>query len=117
MPDPKLIRLYSLDNGMEVAIITNDFGCYCGYVGVGQDHSLHGQVCNNVWANVHGGITYSGDEVFGVEKSDVWWFGFAACTLTDWNPFWNPNGRKWTLEEIERQVLSMSKTLSHRSET
>lgn len=115
MSHPKLIRLYSLNNGMEAAIITNDFGCYCGYVGVGKNHPLHGQVCNNVWANVHGGITYSGDEVFGVEKSDVWWFGFAACMPTD-RTCWNPNGRKWTLEEIEKQILSMSETLIHRSD-
>jgi len=34
-------------------------GAWCGYVGVGPDHPLHGVQYDDVDVDVHGGLTYS----------------------------------------------------------
>lgn len=63
-------------------------GTLCGYVGVPQHHSLYGKAYDNEVvlksiSNVHGGITYDGHLIVGV---DQWWFGFDCSHSFDIAP-------------------------------
>jgi len=62
-------------------------GVFCGYVGIPNDHLLHGKNYNDIDINCHGDLTYSeacdGNKEFGIchiakesEEDDIWWFGF-----------------------------------------
>jgi hypothetical protein len=72
-------------------------GAWCGYVGVGPDHPLHGEGEDDF--EVHGGITFTGscqeggDPSVGIchvpqpgRPSDVWWFGFDCSHSMDTDP-------------------------------
>ena len=49
-------------------------GAWLGYVGVREGHRWFGVDYNDISADVHGGLTYSGTH-WG-ESGDVWWVGF-----------------------------------------
>lgn len=61
-------------------------GFWCGYVGVKAGHRLYGVHYDDINADVHGGLTYSGylDEI-GVDRR--WWIGFDCAHAGDLMPF------------------------------
>ncbi len=71
----------------------NLFGAWCGYVAVPPGHPWHGKDYDDVYAEVHGGLTYA-DEcdkcVCHVpapgEPDDVWWLGFDCGHFNDLMP-------------------------------
>jgi hypothetical protein len=80
----------------------NRMGAWCGYVGVGPDHPLHGQDYEHVHVEVHGGLTYAdecqtGDDVTEADgichvpepgrSHDIWWFGFDTAHMGDLIPY------------------------------
>ena len=81
------LELYGQKDGYPYAIVAQPMGFLCGYVAVDEDHPLFG--CdyseeNNKYnkspeelIDVHGGVTFSGDDLIDVShKEKHWWFGF-----------------------------------------
>jgi len=70
--------------GLRAVVLATSMGHRCGYVGVPKDHPLFGKNYNDVGADVHGGLTYSSEEIgkYPVE-SDLHWFGYDCAHLGD----------------------------------
>lgn len=93
--------------GFKCVVLAQDGGYRCGYVGIGEDNNLYGvdysdapacmqskleelksqtlgKVTPEMYFDVHGGITYSGngDGEYPIE-SNLWWFGFDCAHAED----------------------------------
>jgi hypothetical protein len=76
-------------------------GHLCGYVGVPPGHPHHGDSCDDVDVDVHGGLTFAdrchpGTPVCHVprdgEPADVWWLGFDCAHSFDCSPSRSEDG-------------------------
>ena len=70
---------------------------YCGYVAIGEEHSLyekHYDECDSITA--HGGITFSGNSELLPEPK--WWFGFDCNHVWDTD---NPKDLTFVIKECE----------------
>lgn len=76
--------------------LRNNFGAWCGYVGLSEDHPLYGKTWSDPKAealSVHGGLTF-GNACAGHichvpragESDHVWWLGFDCCHSGDVAP-------------------------------
>lgn len=83
--------------GLDCLIVRNRLGALCGYVGVPPAHPWHGKDYDDVYADVHGGLTYADrcqeDEEHGIchlpepgRPDDVWWLGFDCAHAGDLVP-------------------------------
>ena len=78
--------------GLNCLLHRNQFGAWCGYVGVAPGHRDHGISYDDVddYGEVHGGLTYS-DLCQGPichipkpgEPEHLWWFGFDCAHSGD----------------------------------
>jgi hypothetical protein len=94
-----------------LAVRHRDYGHWCGYVGVTDQHPWYGKDCDALNDNpdVHWGLTYadkcqpSDDESKGIchvpapgEPDHVWWFGFDCAHSGDASPqdfaYWEKRG-------------------------
>lgn len=66
--------------GYRCEMVRNHTGAWCGYVGVPEGHLAYGMHYEDVNADVHGGLTFSGYE------NDVWNFGFDCSHAWDYMP-------------------------------
>ena len=94
--------------GLDCMALRNRLGAWCGYVGLGPEHPLHGLDYDEVsGVGVHGGLTFADrcDETGVVPMSqrichvpepgrpgDVWWLGFDCAHAWDVAP----GLRAWT---------------------
>ena len=69
-------------NGYEWLVGHNEMGFRCGYIRVLRVHPWFGIDHDNLDADVHGGLTYSGFGA-GVEGEHEWWLGFDCAHLGD----------------------------------
>lgn len=76
-------------------IVRSPSGALCGYVGVPEGHPWHGKHSNDVDADCHGGLSYSGPCQEGGkichvpqagESETVWWLGFDCAHSCDVRP-------------------------------
>ena len=90
------------ETGLDCMLHRNNFGSWCGYVGVPQSHALHSLTYQDFWdldvnLSVHGGITYTEgcdglrDDGSGIchiadDGDHVWWIGFDTAHLCDVMP-------------------------------
>lgn len=84
--------------GLPCLAVRNHGGSLCGYVGVAEGHPWFGKGYDDVAAEVHGGLTFSGlcregDEAHGIchvagpgEPDRVWWMGFDTAHAWDLCP-------------------------------
>lgn len=79
--------------GLPCLMVRPDHGAWCGYVAVPPGHPWHGRDAEEVFADVHGGLTYAsacGGHVCHVpragEPADVWWLGFDCVHSGDAAP-------------------------------
>lgn len=86
-------RVDFLHSGFACLLLRNRMGAWCGYVGVGPDHPLHGKDYEKADVEVHGGLTYAdacGGSICHVPKpgmpEKVWWFGFDCIHSGDVAP-------------------------------
>ena len=91
---------WTSETGLACLILRNDLGCLCGYVGLGDDHPLHGNIRtwddfenHNDWRHlqVHGGVTFCGfmADAFLPEPNqgqNLWWIGFDCSKNNDRAP-------------------------------
>ena len=58
--EPDKIQWNEESTGLTCLIVRHPrLGYFCGYVGVGPSHPLHGKSYNDADVEVHGGLTYS----------------------------------------------------------
>lgn len=71
--------------GFEWMITHNGLGYRCGYVRIPLGHPWHGQYCNDVHVECHGGLTFSEPDVHCDKpgKDDAWWLGFDCAHYLD----------------------------------
>jgi len=98
--EPDKMQWIDEPTGLDCLIVRNwRMGNLCGYVGVPPGHRLHGRDCNDVDAEVHGGLTFANscDEDAPPERgichvpepgrpADVWRFGFDCAHFRDLVP-------------------------------
>lgn len=86
-------RMDWIHAGFSCFALRNDFGIWCGYVGVPKEHPDYEKSHGDMSVNVHGGLTYSNKcqgPICHVPKdgmpADVWWFGFDSGHADDLSP-------------------------------
>ncbi len=98
-------------------------GNYMGLLSHSLDESK-----DNLWSidmaiNVHGGITYSANSLYGIEDGllgELWWFGFDTAHAGDLKPFQNDIDRKYQhyydeyrdFEYVKKETISLAEQLS-----
>jgi len=88
--EPDHILWLDWETQMPCMIIRNEsLGHLCGYVGVLEGSPLWKVHYNEVYADVHGGLTWSdfySENIVGVAHDKIWWFGFDCAHLNDYEP-------------------------------
>lgn len=77
------------------------------YIEIPKGHKLYQKDYDDIYINVHGGLTYSDDILMG-KKSENWFIGWDYAHYKDYAGFYedlpnfvkNYNLKKWTTEEI-----------------
>lgn len=78
----KIERTWTTQAGLVAIVLATPMGHRCGYVGVPEGHALHGKHYDDLDIDVHGGLTYS-DNNMGPVNNDAWWFGFDCAHFDD----------------------------------
>lgn len=93
--EPDKMQWADKNTGLPCLAVRNFSGAWCGYVGVPDTHPMHGAHYDEVNADAHGGLTFSGAcrpgaEEHGIchipepgEPDNVWWLGFDCAHLGD----------------------------------
>lgn len=77
------------------------------YIEIPKGHKLYQKNYDDIYINVHGGLTYSDDNLMGI-KSENWFIGWDYAHYDDYVGFYedlpdslkNNNLKRWTTEEI-----------------
>ena len=136
--EPDKVQWPDDETGMPCLAVRNPIsGFWCGYVGVAPDHLLHGEDYDEVCAEVHGGLTFSGmchpgeTEGEGIchvpgegEPDHVWWFGFDCAHAWDYSPMdlqrankisypftISPEKKYRTLEYVKQECRNLARQL------
>jgi hypothetical protein len=97
----------------------------CGYVRVMKGHPLYPKKSigpqESRWygypkLQVHGGITFNekGSKAECTYMKNGYWLGFDTKHLADYDPRWNPTGRRWTVESVAAEVEQLAEQLAAR---
>jgi hypothetical protein len=99
--EPDKMQWTDAATGLPCMIHRNQFGAWCGYVGVGPTHPAHGKTGDDLDLSAHGSVNFADrcDPHFnpetgqGVchlpepgEPDDVWWLGFDCAHAWDFVP-------------------------------
>ena len=81
---------YSWDSfGFDCLLVRNQWGAWCGYIGIPPSHKWHGQYYDDIEVRVHGGLTYSeGEPPANTDPGakQKWWIGFDCSHAGDITP-------------------------------
>lgn len=118
--------------GHTCMLIRNQFGVWCGYVGVPPGHPLYEKSYWHCNLGVHGGLTYS-NKCFGHichtpkpgEPDDIWWLGFDCVHGSDLVPctqdyavemglvYWSSPGQEYrTVEYAKDQTEKLAEQIA-----
>ena len=103
--EPDKIQWVDSATNLDCLMVRNRMGCWCGYVGIPESHSLFGQGYDDVDVEAHGGLTFADtcDEEgpehasichvpFPGRTALIWWLGFDCAHAGDLTPinhhFW-----------------------------
>ena len=90
------------------------------YVEVPKSHKYFMSMYDNIDINVHGGLTYSEDFLYisKEQKLKGWFIGWDYAHFDDFIGYelnypveFRTNGKKWTTEEIQKDVYEVCKQL------
>lgn len=97
--EPDKVQWVDGATGLDCLAVRNQLGNWCGYVGVPDDHPLHGKGYGGVDVSVHGGLTFAdgcddeAPEGHGIchiplpgRPDNVWWLGFDCGHFNDLTP-------------------------------
>lgn len=86
-------RVDFIHAGFSCFILRNQLGCWCGYVGVPENHPAYGKSENDVNISVHGDLTYAekcSPPICHIPEKgmpeNVWWLGFDTSHYKDFCP-------------------------------
>lgn len=80
----RLEKTWTTEAGLMAAVVVQDHGSRCGYVGVPKDHAAAGKSYDELDIDVHGGLTYDGCNTEYPAPSDgLWWFGYDCAHWGD----------------------------------
>lgn len=86
-------RVDFIESGFSCFILRNQFGNWCGYVGLPKEHKYYEKGYNDIPVNVHGGITYARKCYPPIchnpepgMPDDVYWVGFDTSHYDDLSP-------------------------------
>lgn len=80
----RLEKTWMTEAGLTAAVVVQDHGSRCGYVGVPKGHAASGKSYNELDVDVHGGLTYSDVNTEYPAPSDgLWWFGYDCAHFGD----------------------------------
>lgn len=63
------------DEGVRFVVLRGP-SALCAYIGVPVGHPLAGHSYNDLPVNAHGGLTYAGSGVTGLEDAGLYWYGW-----------------------------------------
>lgn len=83
--DPSCVLAKGTHDGYEFNVTHNNFGFRCGYVRIPSGHPWHGKNYDELWPDVHGGLTFSeADTPCDEPGPDTsWWLGFDCAHMPD----------------------------------
>lgn len=124
--EPDKVQWEDHATGLPCIAKRNEFGAWCGYVGVTDNHDyFHMGFDDDLGLDVHGGLTYadvcqSGDPEHGIchipgpgEPDLVWWFGFDCAHSQDFVPGMGiPFGQYRDLEYVKQQCTKLAQQLA-----
>ena len=123
MEKSKIIKKFKYC-GFECLICVINGTHYTAYVGIPKNHPFYGKDYEYVddFVDVHGGVTFSGDEVLGYKKEGVWWFGIDFAHAGDicvGRYIVSPlpplpllgEQRVWNLKKVEKEIKDFAKQL------
>ena len=99
--------------GYECVILKHDkFGHLCGYVGIPKEHRLYGKGDDDVYIDVHGGLTFAEHgKVLGWTTNDTWFFGFDCMHADDLVPKITKSGIYRDEAYVTEQCESLARQL------
>ena len=80
--EPDNVKWTDPETQLPCWIKRNNFGAFCGYVGIPKGHPYFEKVGDTLNISVHGGITWSNYQ----EKYSHWWLGFDCAHHMDKTP-------------------------------
>lgn len=91
------------------------------YIEIPINHKLYSKHYDNIDIDVHGGLTYSGNYLWiddETELKDSWFIGWDYAHYDDYLGYekmypieMQTEGKKWTTEEIQEEVMDVCKQL------
>lgn len=99
--------------GYKCAMRRGAGGVWCGYVGITKTSQLFGlEDYMSLDLDIHGGITYSADELCGYETGDWWWFGFDCAHYKDFKPDFVQHGITGGIYRTMEYVVAECRSLA-----
>jgi len=74
------------DTQLHCAIRRAPSGHLCGYVRLPRRHPWDHRDCDAIRAEVHGGLTFAGDDLINTTLDGSWWIGFDCAHVGDLIP-------------------------------
>jgi hypothetical protein len=94
--------------GYPCLIIKHEYGHLCGYVGLPKEHKLYGKDYDDIYADVHGGVTFAGERR---QQADTWFVGFDCAHYGDLVPGLMKSGIYRDEAYVTEQCESLAKQL------
>lgn len=97
--------------GFNYAIVS--YGTHpCCYVFLPKGHKYYGREYDEIDINCHGGLTYSGDDLYcnPVCITDTWIIGWDYAHCDDYTGYFEDeynNLKKWTTKEMQQEVFGV----------
>lgn len=126
--------IYSKDSKREILDTGTCFGLFywilnlgmhpTAYIKIPKDHKYYQKDYEGIDIDVHGGITYSNHELHigENEKIEGWFIGWDYAHFGDYAGYeemlpkeLRTNGKKWTTEEIKKEVFDVCRQLIERT--
>lgn len=93
--------------GYPCIILKHEYGHLCGYVGLSKEHKLFGKPNEDIYADVHGGVTFAG----WLERADTWFVGFDCAHADDLVPKITKSGIYRDEAYVTEQCESLARQL------
>lgn len=79
----KIEKDWITNAGLRAVILALPAGHRCGYVAVSPEHKYFGSSYDDVPVDVHGGLTFSADNLHVINEPNLWWLGYDCAHYMD----------------------------------
>lgn len=131
------ILMVGISHGRVIVVVSNGLGHYCGYVRIEEGHPWHGRHYYKIPADVHGGLTFTGERDWAYKPEDWkiedgappgYYIGFDCghyndapipgsymdlsnqyfTKLNEGQPSFLDGNHQWTVEEVRAECDSLA---------